>query len=177
MNRQIVQKTRQFIYLFIISFSFILQPVKRLSSRLVLSLPFSHAQISCCCWFGWQWWCVFLGLVGASFPRHLYISARWWSLFGFYRFPSPPTSHSAAASDWVNKLVHQSLGHIGLANDALLVVLTYGATQLVIVHSRSILPEPPQSCNVSWVFNFKNTWWERNYVKKIYTTVVIYSYI
>lgn len=90
--------------------------------------------------------------------------------FSFCRFPSPPTpppppppsssSHHAAASYWVNKLVHQSLRHVGLADDALLVVLTYGAAQLVIVHSRSILSESPQSRNVCRVFDFKNTWWE-----------------
>lgn len=63
-------------------------------------------------------------------------------------------------SYWVDKLVHQSLRHVRLADDALLVVLAYGAAQLVIVHSRSILSESPQSRNVSRVFDFKNTWWE-----------------
>lgn len=59
----------------------------------------------------------------------------------------------------MNKLVHQSLRHIRFADDALLVVLTYGAAQLVVVHRRPILSEPPQSGNMSRVFDFKNTWW------------------
>lgn len=57
----------------------------------------------------------------------------------------------------VDKLVHQSARHVGLSNDALLVVLTYGATQFVIVHGRPVLPDAPQSGNVSRVFDFENS--------------------
>lgn len=71
---------------------------------------------------------------------------------------SPPTL--LAVSYWVNKLVDQSLRHVGLADDAFLVVLTYGTAQLVVVHCRSILSLSPQSRHVSRVFDFENTWWE-----------------
>lgn len=56
----------------------------------------------------------------------------------------------------MNKLVHQSLRHVGLTDDALLIVLTNGATQLVVVHGGSVLSEAPQSRHVSRVFDFKN---------------------
>lgn len=68
-----------------------------------------------------------------------------------------PFNSVAAVSYWVNKLVDQSLRHVRLADDALLVVLTYGAAQFVIVHSRPVLSESPQPRYMSRVFNFKNT--------------------
>lgn len=43
----------------------------------------------------------------------------------------------------MDKLVDQSLGHIRLADDAFLVVLSDRATQLVIVHSWTVLPDAP----------------------------------
>lgn len=57
----------------------------------------------------------------------------------------------------MDELVHQSLGHVGLADDALLVVLADGAAQLVVVHGGTVLPEAPKSRDVSRVFDFKNT--------------------
>lgn len=56
----------------------------------------------------------------------------------------------------VDELVHQPARHVGLSNDALLVVLTYGATQFVVVHGRPVLPDAPQSGYVGGVFNFEN---------------------
>lgn len=56
----------------------------------------------------------------------------------------------------MNELVYQSLRHVGLADDALLVVLPYGAAQLVIVHGRSVLPQAPQSRNVGRVLDFED---------------------
>lgn len=57
----------------------------------------------------------------------------------------------------MDELVHQSARHVGLSNDALLVVLTYGATQFVVVHGRPVLPDAPQSGYVGGVFNFENS--------------------
>lgn len=105
-------------------------------------------------------------LVSAHVSCHLFISgircsgARWQSLsFEFYKFLFLPPI-LLAASYWVHKLVHQSLGHVRLADDAFLVVLTYGAAQLVVVHCRSILPKSPQSGDMSGVFDFENACWE-----------------
>lgn len=56
----------------------------------------------------------------------------------------------------VDELVHQSARHVRLSDDALLVVLTYGATQFVIVHGRPVLPDAPQSGYVGGVFDFEN---------------------
>lgn len=95
------------------------------------------------------------GWASARVPRQLLISgvssARWWVRM------SP-----GAASYGVNELVHQSLRHIRFADDALLVVLPYGAAQLVIVHGGAILSEPPQPGDVGRVFDFENAWWKRN---------------
>lgn len=57
----------------------------------------------------------------------------------------------------MDKLVDQSLGHIRLADDALLVVLPYGAAQLVVVHRWTVLPQSPESRHVSRVLDFENT--------------------
>lgn len=56
----------------------------------------------------------------------------------------------------VDELVHQPARHVRLSNDALLVVLTYGATQFVIIHGGPVLPDAPQSGYVSGVFDFEN---------------------
>lgn len=83
-------------------------------------------------------------------------------VFVIFRVPISSSSiqYELAVSYWVNKLVDQSLRHVGLADDAFLVVLTYGTAQLVVVHCRSILSLSPQSRHVSRVFDFENTWWE-----------------
>jgi len=60
----------------------------------------------------------------------------------------------------VDELVDQPAGHVGLADDALLVVLPYGAAQLVIVHSWSVLPDAPQLSHVGRVLDFKYPCWE-----------------
>lgn len=57
----------------------------------------------------------------------------------------------------MDELVHQSARHVGLPNDALLVVLPYGAAEFVIVHGRPVLPDAPQSGNVSGVFDFEDS--------------------
>lgn len=48
-----------------------------------------------------------------------------------------------SSSHGVDKLVDQSARHVRLPDDAFLVVLAYGATQFVIVHSWPVLPDPP----------------------------------
>lgn len=145
---------------------FILQQEKAPTATLCCLLLWAHAKISlhaaaASCYFTvgsgsvYHWgWSVHVS--HATFSSRVFkcMMVRWCVL---YVSISAFSSHDAAASYWVNKLVHQSLRHIRLADDALLVVLTYGAAQLVIVHSGSILSESPQSGNVSRVFNFKNT--------------------
>lgn len=56
----------------------------------------------------------------------------------------PPLPMIPRSSYGVHKLVHQSLRHHGLADDALLVVLADGAAQLVVVHGRPVLLHAPQ---------------------------------
>ena len=56
---------------------------------------------------------------------------------------SPLLAGCSTASYRVDKLIDQSLGHIRLADDALLVVLSDRATQLVVVHSWTVLSEAP----------------------------------
>jgi len=55
------------------------------------------------------------------------------------------------------KLVHQTFGMLSLLNNPLLVVLTDGATQFVVVHCWSVLPFPPQTCHTARVFDLKDT--------------------
>lgn len=68
-----------------------------------------------------------------------------------------PPPAGAEVSYRVDELVHQSLGHVGLADDALFVVLPDGAAQLVVVHGGSVLSEAPQPRHVGRVLDFKNT--------------------
>lgn len=159
-----MQMTRQFIYLFV---AFVVSFFKNLwwSHRaagkslniLVVSPPLlgpctdmpscSSCQLLLRCWK-----CLPLGLVQCTCPMTPHQS---WVLkcTAVRQWCEPPSSHSYR----VNKLVHQSLRHVRFADDALLVVLTYGAAQLVVVHCRPILSESPQSGNMSRVFDFKNT--------------------
>lgn len=169
-----MQIIRQFIYyFFLFCFDYFESLIclhhfaagKSLNSHTVLSLPVctdkvssNHCQLLLPCW---QWRCVPLGLVSSHAPCHLFSGIRcsgaWRHNLSFLvcKFPSCPPI-LLAASYWVHKLVHQSLRHVRLADDAFLVVLTYGAAQLVVVHCRPILSEPPQSRNVSGVFDFEN---------------------
>lgn len=117
---------------------------------------------SCQLLLHWKWKRVPLGLVSAcvshaTFSSRVFKCAMVRRRVLYVSISAFSPARDAAASYRVNKLVHQSLRHIRLADDALLVVLTYGAAQLVIVHSGSILSESPQSGDVSRVFNFKNT--------------------
>lgn len=67
-----------------------------------------------------------------------------------------PLISRSSPSYGVDELVDQPARHLGFSNDSLLVVLTYGATQFVIVHSWPVLPDAPQPCHMSWVFYFEN---------------------
>lgn len=49
----------------------------------------------------------------------------------------------SSSSHRVDKLVNQPARHVRLPDDAFLVVLAYGATQFVIVHSWPVLPDAP----------------------------------
>ena len=69
----------------------------------------------------------------------LYNGTRRKSSFLLSCFPRLPWTPSYR----VHKLVHQPPGDLRLADDPLLVVLAYGATELVIVHSGPVLPDAP----------------------------------
>lgn len=67
-----------------------------------------------------------------------------------------------SSSQRIDKLIDQSAGNVGLPDDSLLVVLAYGTTQLVIVHSWAVLPDAPQPGHVSRVLYFENSYGQRN---------------
>lgn len=70
---------------------------------------------------------------------------------------------TSSSSHGVDKLVDESARHVGLPDDAFLVVLADGATQFVIVHGGPVLPDAPQSGHVSRIFNFENAFggWDK----------------
>ena len=73
--------------------------------------------------------------------------------------PSPPPGMKGSPPlHRVDELVNEPLGDIWLADDALLVVLSYGAAQLVIVHGRTILPQAPQPGHVGRVLDLEDAW-------------------
>ena len=61
------------------------------------------------------------------------------------------------SSHWVHELVHQPLGHHGLPDDSLLVVLADGAAQLVVVHGRPVLPQAPEAGHVRRILDLKDS--------------------
>lgn len=69
------------------------------------------------------------------------------------------------SSHRLDELINQPLRHVRLLNDALLVVLANGAAQFIVVHRRTVFPDPPQFSDVRWIFNFKNSCtWEKTRV-------------
>lgn len=65
-----------------------------------------------------------------------------------------PSSHLLNRMD---KLIDESLRDIWFADDALFIVLAYGTTEFVIVHSRTVLPQTPETSHVSRVLDFKDS--------------------
>lgn len=63
-----------------------------------------------------------------------------------------------AGSDGVHELVDQALGDVGLADDALLVILPDGAAQLVVVHGGAVLADAPEPGHLGRVLDFENAW-------------------
>lgn len=59
-------------------------------------------------------------------------------------------------SDGVHELVDQALGDVGLADDALLVILADGAAQLVVVHGGAVLADAPQPGHLRGVLDFED---------------------
>ena len=55
------------------------------------------------------------------------------------------------------KLIYQSLRTFRLLHDSLLIVLTNGSGQFVIIHGWSILTSTPQFGHSNGVFNFEDT--------------------
>ena len=58
----------------------------------------------------------------------------------------------------MHELVDQALGDVGLADDALLVILADGAAQLVVVHGGAVLPDAPQPGHLRGVLDFEDAW-------------------
>lgn len=56
----------------------------------------------------------------------------------------------------MNKLIDESLGDIWFADDAFFIVLAYRTTEFVIVHSRTILPQTPETSDMSRVLDLKD---------------------
>lgn len=56
----------------------------------------------------------------------------------------------------MDKLIDESLRDIWLADDALFIVLPNRAAEFVIVHSRAVLPQAPETCHVSRIFDFED---------------------
>lgn len=59
-------------------------------------------------------------------------------------------------SDGVHKLVDEALGDVRLPDDALLVILADGATQLVVVHGGPVLADAPQPGHLRGVLDFED---------------------
>lgn len=76
---------------------------------------------------------------------------------GLARAPFRPGTR-CPCSDGVHELVDQTLGDVGLADDALLVILADGAAQLVVVHGGAVLADAPQSGHLRGVLDFEDAW-------------------
>lgn len=76
---------------------------------------------------------------------------------GLARAPFRPGTRRPC-SDGVHELVDQTLGDVGLADDALLVILADGAAQLVVVHGGAVLADAPQPGHLRGVLDFEDAW-------------------
>lgn len=56
----------------------------------------------------------------------------------------------------MDKLIDESLRDVWLADDALFIVLPNRAAEFVIVHSRTVLPQTPETSHVSRVFDLED---------------------
>jgi len=55
------------------------------------------------------------------------------------------------------ELVDKSPRAVGLANDAFAIILSYRATQFVVVHRGAVLASAPQPCDVRRVFDLEDS--------------------
>ena len=72
----------------------------------------------------------------------------------------------SAAFEFGAELVDQAAAHLRLLDDALFVVLPDRARELVVVHVRPVLAQPPQLRHFLAVFDLENAF-EKNHVRMI----------